>query len=438
MAGGTFTAMNKVRPGVYINFESAPKPIGRIGDRGIVTMALPLSWGESQKVLTINAGDDTATLLGYDITSPQLLLVREAMKRAKTLLLYRLNIGVKAAATHNGLTATARYGGVRGNDISLVVQQDIDDETLFVVQTLLSGVEVDTQIVASTSDLQANDWVVFGGPGPLEATAGMPLIGGMDGAATNADHTAYLSAIELFDFHTMAVVSTDSTLKELYAAFVRRLRDGEGRKVQVVVENHAQADFEGVVSVKNGVVLSDGTILTAAQATVWTAGATAGAQANQSLTYQSYDGAIDAAPRYTNSQIETALRNGEFVFTQNGGRVIVEQDINTLTSFTREKGKDFAKNRVLRVLDGLANDFKRTFELFFIGKVDNNDDGRNLIRKECIKTAEVYQNINAIQNFDAQSDIEVLAGEDKDSIYIGMNAQPVDAVEKTYMKVQVR
>src|SRR5690606_10606048 len=103
------------------------------------------------------------------------------------------------------------------------------------------------------------------------------------------------------------------------------------------------------------------TTLTAAQAVAWVAGATAGAAANQSLTYQAYDGAVDVAPRYTNSQIIAALQNGEFVFIPLDGRAVVEQDINTLHTFTPEKGKAFSKNRVLRVLDGLANDYMRVF-----------------------------------------------------------------------------
>lgn len=49
--------------------------------------------------------------------------VREALKRAGTLLLYRLNEGVKAAVTNNGLQVTAKYGGVRGNDLSIVIEK---------------------------------------------------------------------------------------------------------------------------------------------------------------------------------------------------------------------------------------------------------------------------------------------------------------------------
>jgi len=438
MAGGTFTTQNKVRPGVYIQMESEGGSLGTMGERGIAAMALPLSWGEPHTIMTIHAGDDPYEVLGYDRSANELLLVREALKRARTLLLYRLNDGTQATASHGDLTVTAKHGGARGNAIGIVVQPNADDGQLFDVTTVVGGSAVDTQSVPDIAGLTANAWVEFAGSGELTATAGVALAGGADGTATNQNHIDFLAALEVEEFHTLAYPGTDDTLKGVYAAFVKRMREDEGRKVQAVMENYPSADYEGVISVKNGVVLGDGTVLTAAQATAWTAGATAAAAVNQSLTYSAYDGAADVNPRLTNSQIIEALENGEFVFTLSAGRPVVEQDINTFKSFTPAKGKGFRKNRTLRVMDGLANDWKVTFERYYIGKVDNNADGRNLFRKECVKLVETYQGIGAIQNFDPQSDITVVQGEEADAVYVEGRIQAVDAIEKAYMKVRVR
>ncbi|SDD75400.1 Phage tail sheath protein [Paenibacillus sp. UNCCL117] len=438
MAGGTWTTQNKVRPGVYINFVGEGKAAGAVGERGVVTLALPLSWGESRKIKAITAGDNVRELLGYDISAPELVLVKEALKRAKTLLLYRLNDGVKASAAAGALTVTARYSGVRGNDLSMVIQPNVDDNAKFDVRTLLAGQAVDSQTAADIAGLQPNGWVTFSGTGALTATAGTPLTGGTDGAVANQDHSDYLGAVEVQEFHTLALVSGDASLKSVYAAFIKRLRDSEGRKVKGVLENYPSADHEGIISVKNGVVLNDGTVLNAQKATVWVAAATAGAPMNQSLTYQAYDDAADVDTRYTNSQLEAALKNGEFVFVASSGRAIVEQDINTFKSFTPTKGRAFSKNRVMRVLDGIADDFKRIFESYYIGKVDNHADGRNLFRKECIAYLDTLQSIGAIQQFDAKTDIVVEQGTEADSVYVELNVQPVDSIEKIYMKVTVK
>lgn len=438
MSGGTWNTQNKVRPGVYINTVSEPKPLGTVGERGITALALSLPWGPEKQVITVEAGADTMDVLGFDITNPALLLVREALKRTKTLLLYRLNVGVKATATAGDLVATAMDSGERGNDITIVVQANIDEPTKFDVKTLVAGAEVDVQTVAAIADLTANGWVSWSGTGDITASAGVNLTGGTNGAVTNADHTAFLAALELLDFNTVGLTVDDATLKPLYTAFVRRLREDEGKKVQAVVTNYPAADYEGVISVKNGVVLSDGTSITAAQAVAWVAGATAGATVSQALTYTAYDDAVNVSPRFTNSQIEAALLAGEFVFTPSNGRAIVEQDINTLHIFTVDKGKQFRKNRVLRVLDGIANDLKATFENFYLGKVDNNADGRNLLKSEAISYMNTLQAINAVQNFDAQTDVTFVAGNESDAVYAEIGAQPVDAVEKIYMKVRVK
>jgi len=438
VAGGTWTAQNKTRTGVYINFRSEQQALGTLGERGIVSLPLALSWGPAKQVITVEAGADTFDTLGYPITAPQLLLVREALKRAGTLLLYRLNTGTQASATVGGLTVTAKYGGARGNDISVVIQANIDDPAKFDVKTLVAGQEVDSQTVATLDELAGNAWVSFTGTGEITPTAGTPLTGGTDGTVTAQDYLDYLAAVEVHDFQTIGLTATDTATKEVFISFVKRLREDEGKKIQVVVENYPEADYEGVISVKNGVVLADGTTLTAAQAVAWVAGATAGAAANQSLTYQAYDGAVDVAPRYTNSQIIAALQNGEFVFIPMDGRAVVEQDINTLHTFTPEKGKAFSKNRVLRVLDGLANDYMRVFSQSYIGKVPNNDDGRALFKSEIINITNQYVNIGAVQNFDPQADLEVLPGNDPDAVVVNQWVQPVDSIEKIYMTVTVR
>lgn len=147
----------------------------------------------------------------------------------------------------------------------------------------------------------------FEGSGELEAIAGLPLTGGEDGTATNEDHMNFLDALAVQDFHTVALPSEEKTLASVYTAFIKRMREEEGKKVQAVLANYPLADSEGVISVKNGVKLADGTVLDAAVACVWVAAATAAAAMNESLTYTAYEDAIDADVRLTNRQVEAAL-----------------------------------------------------------------------------------------------------------------------------------
>ena len=234
----------------------------------------------------------------------------------------------------------------------------------------------------------------------------------------------------------MALPVEDEATKIAGVSFVKRMRDEEGKKCQLVIAGYA-ADSEAVISVKNGVILEDGTTISASQATAWVAGAAASAGVATSLTYKKYDGAVDVTQRYLNTEIIESLQKGEFLFTEKRGEAVIEQDINSFISFSSDKGKDFAKNRVLRVLDDIANNSRKTFEDNYIGKVNNDVDGRELFKADRIAYFDSLQAAGAITNFEAD-DVEVAAGEAKDAILLNVSIQPIDAMEKLYMTVYVQ
>ncbi|WP_097026176.1 phage tail sheath family protein [Clostridium peptidivorans] len=435
MAGGTWEKQNKIRPGAYINFKSKKQAITPIGERGIATMPLELPWGPEKQILTLYADDDLSKVLGINIADESALLIREVFKRAKILLLYRLNEGTKATATLDGLTVNAKYTGTKGNNITVVIQNNIDVPGSFEIITMFEGNKVDKQLGKAISDLKANSYVEFKGTGELKAAAGLPLTGGENGTVTNQNYTDYLAAIEPCEFHTVGISTKDPAIKAVATTFIKRLKE-DGRQVQLVLENYLEADSENVISVKNGVVLSDGTPVPSDKAVAFVTGATAGANINQSNTYAVYNGAIDVDVKYTNREIEEALANGEIVFTISNGRVVIEQDINTFKTFTSDKGKDYRKNRVVRTLFEVNNGIRLLWETNYIGKGNNSDDGRNLFKKDVIKFLERLQGIGALENV-VPEDVEVLSGSDKDSVISRIGIQPVDAMEKLYMDVEV-
>ena len=80
MAGGNWTAQNKVRPGIYINFTSRGGGSLTPGQRGTLAACKALSWGPVGEIMTIHAGDSLKPFTGYDITEPQARFLREAFK----------------------------------------------------------------------------------------------------------------------------------------------------------------------------------------------------------------------------------------------------------------------------------------------------------------------------------------------------------------------
>lgn len=433
MAGGTWTTQNKVRPGAYINVRSS----GGLGPAdsvsGVTALPIALDFGPEGEVVTVTSSSDL-TAFGYDLTDPQLLLLREALKQAATVLVYRVGSGGRAAATEGDLSITALYGGTRGSAISVVSKENVNVTDAYDVETYLAGRLVDRQTAKTIEELSANRVVNFVGSGELTAFS-VVLENGSNTPATANDYMTFFSKIQVFEFNTLALPVQDDVIKTAGVSFINRMREEEGKKCQLVVAGHT-ANNEAVINVKNGVILLDGTRVTAEQATAWVAGASAAAGVATSLTYKKYDGAIDVTQRFLNTEIIEALQNGEFVFTEQRGEVVIEQDINSLTSFTAGKSKDFSKNRVLRCLDDIANNSKKAFEDNFIGQINNDQDGRELYKADRINYFNGLQGAGAITNFSAD-DIEISAGNEKDSIVLNVQVQPLDAMEKLYMTVEV-
>jgi len=226
------------------------------------------------------------------------------------------------------------------------------------------------------------------------------------------------------------------TNKTTIATWIKAMRSEEGVKIQCVLANHV-ADSEAIINVTQGVKLTDGTTLTEAQATAWVGGATAGANINQSNTGKKYVGAIDVVPRMTKTEMEAAITAGEFIFkVDTAQNVTAVYDINSLTTVTVDKGKQLTKNRVIRTIDGINNDIVEIFESNYVGKVNNNADGRSLLRATLIEYFNELQSMSAIQNFTAE-DVTVSAGTDSDAVVIACYIQPVDSVEKMYITVNL-
>lgn len=431
LGGGIFTSQNKVIPGTYINFVSAASASANLSERGIAAMAIETDWGVDGNVFEVTNGDfqkSSMKIFGYDYSSDKLKGLRDLFKNARTLYAYRLNSGgVKASSSYG----KAKYAGTRGNDLSIVIQVNADNAEKSDVKTYLDKVLVDSQTVATadkTTALADNDYIDWEKDVELTATTGVKLEGGTNGTVTNASHQAFLEKIESFAFNALGVVSATAAVNGLYTAFCKRMRDEMGIKFQTVVYNTA-ADFEGCVNVKNK-VLDTGE--NEASLVYWTTGLIAGTAVNKSATNKVYDGEYTVNTDYTQSQLEMAIKTGEFVFHQVGYDVRVLEDINSLVTTSDEKGDIFKENQTIRVIDQIANDIAELFNTKYLGVVPNDDSGRISLWADIVKHHEQLQSIRAIENF-GDSDVTVEQGNSKKAVVVSDNITVVNAMTKLYM-----
>ena len=432
LGGGSFTVQNKKLPGAYINFVSVAAASATLSDRGVATMPIELDWGKEGEVFEVTNEDfqkNTLKIFGYAYDHAKMKGLRDLFLGARTLYAYRLNGGgTKASNTY----AEALYAGTRGNDLKIVIQTNADDEEKFDVKTLMGTTEVDSQTVSAASELVANDYVKFKTEAELAVTASTPLTGGTNKTVDGTAHQSYLDKIQPYSYNTMGVVVTDDTTKKLYASFNKRLRDEMGIKFQLVLHNYA-ADYMGVISIKNNVTDSGES---AASLVYWVTGLEAGCAVNKSCQNRLYDGEFTVDTDFTQTELEQAIDAGEFVLHQVNSDVRVLDDINTMVTTSDTQGDVFKDNQTIRVIDQIANDIAVVFNTKYLGTVPNDEAGRLSLWSDIVKHHQELQDIRAIENF-SDSDVSVEAGNDKKSVAVNDAVQPVNAMGKLYMTVQV-
>ncbi|HHN8453245.1 TPA: phage tail sheath family protein [Clostridioides difficile] len=433
LGGGTFVTQNKVLPGAYINFISAKRATSSLSDRGIVAMPLELDWGIDEEIFQVTSDDFekySVKYFGYDYTHEKLKGLRDLFKNIRLGYFYKLNKGVKASCT----IATAKYSGIRGNDLKVTVTTNIDDNAKFDVVTLLDNKKVDTQIAKVITDLQDNDYITWKKDATLEVSAGLVFTGGTNGeAVTGAEYQAFLDKIESYSFNALGCLATTTEIKSLFVEFTKRMRDKVGAKFQTVLYKKSDADYEGVVSIENKI---KDTGLLESSLIYWATGAIAGCDINKSNTNKRYDGEFDVDVNYTQIQLEEALKTGKFIFHKVGDEVHVLEDINTFVSFTDDKNDDFSSNQSVRVLDQIANDIATLFNEKYLGKVPNDKAGRISFWNDVVKHHKELENIRAIEDFKTD-DVSVELGNDKKTVIVSDAVKVINAMSKLYMTVSV-
>lgn len=430
LGGGTFTSMNKVLSGAYINYVSAAKAQAQLNERGTAAIPMVLNWGVSgiTKIEKEDFEMDSMNVLGYSFDASEMLPFREFFKNGKTLYVYNLNNGAKASCD----ISTAKCVGVRGNDIKHVVAVNVDDAQKFDVFTYVGTYLADKQTVDSSASLIDNNFVEFKKDAELKASAGVSLSGGTNGEVTGAEHQNALDALETVSFNILGCMSSEATVKGLYASYTKRMRDDMGIKFQLVAHNQ-KADYIGVISVKNKVNENDAEPYALIP---WVVGAEAGCELNKTCENKTYDGEYDINTDYKQSDLTKAIKEGELVFHKNGDDVCVLSDINTFVSFTKDMTEDFQLNQVIRVLDETALQQASIFNTRYLGKVQNVTDGRISYWNDCVDVCKELQKINALEQFESD-DITVEKGNDKRSVVLKTNLMPACAMSKLYSTIYV-
>lgn len=452
MAGGTFTLSGKkVRPGTYINTKSGKQSSVAVNLEGAVVLPLiGANYGPAKEFIRIdaNAPDANYTKLGMSVYDDDdcMLLIREVLKGCGTVYVFIPTAGTKATATiESKLVCTAKYGGSLGNKLKVAVVANADLGTgYFNVNVYLDNVLVETHSgVQTIGDLaDVSDYIDFTAATgstastALVANAGTSLTGGANGSLNNADFTSMLDLSETLDYSVFAFPYSSSTYSALCTAIQSKVRyffEDAGKDVFAVMSGVA-ANSEHCINVTNGVVLDDNTEIDATKAVAFVAGITAGASYTQSNTHRQYIGAKAVLNPKTHDQAVAAINAGQFFFSYDEDyNVVVEYDINSLTTFTQEKTEDYRKMRIQRTLAAYRKLIRANFPP---NKFNNDEEGWDVMEGIGRGIHATLEEEGAIHDYDPEGDFLVdRSRSEGDQTYFNVALAPTDSAEKLYFSV---
>ena len=227
-----------------------------------------------------------------------------------------------------------------------------------------------------------------------------------------------------------------STAQQTIANWVKAMQEEEGKNITAVLTNYV-ADSQYVINNVQGVTLSDGSTLTAAETGAWIGGVTAGAKITESNTARKFVGAIDVTPRMTKTEMETAIKAGKLILTVDKSQnVTVVADVNSLTSTTQTLGDIMKQNRSVRTACGIREDIGTVWDSNIKGKYNNNEKGRSIFKSALVEYFADLERRGAIQNFSAD-DITVEAGTAINAVVVTVAVQLVGSMEIAYITVNL-
>lgn len=443
LGGGIFTNTKKTLPGAYINIVSASRSAGVVGERGVVAFAYPLSWNKQSAVIEVTAEDfygKCLEIFGYNVEDDEMIMFREVFKHASKICVYNLNSNGEKASVSG--YATAKYEGVVGNKIKIVVSPTTRITNGYDVKTYCNETIVDAQLVVKEGNLLTGlvnnayvDWnETISAP---ESETTFPLTGGEDGSEVT-DHSSAITALSRKSFNVLCAFTNDATNIHRYTSACRTSRDDSGVNYQCLIFNTPGENYEGIVNLCNTVNESDD--VPAYGLLLWTAGAMASCPLNTSLTNSTYDGELDVNIEYTQSELEEKIINGVLVFHEVGNEVRILDDINSYVSDTSEKARDiFGFNQSVRIIDQSINDIASIFNDKYNGKIQNDDAGRVALWSDLVSYYQELERVRAIEAFAPDTDLTVSAvAGNRRAVTVKANITIINTMTQLYMTVLVK
>lgn len=187
------------------------------------------------------------------------------------------------------------------------------------------------------------------------------------------DYTLALTQLVNLKWNYLTIPCIDTENLTLVSAWIKEQR-GKQKTFKAVLPNCA-ADHEGIINFTTDKIESNlsKTVFSTAEYCARIAGVLAGLPLSLSSTYfvlsDIYSAAVPTDP-------DERIDKGELIITFDSEKYKIGRGVNSLTTFTTEKGEAFSKIKIMEGVDLYNDDIRSTFEDYYIGKYRNDYDNK--------------------------------------------------------------
>jgi hypothetical protein len=267
-----------------------------------------------------------------------------------------------------------------------------------------------------------------------------------DGAADYSDAQNYLETIA---WNVLAIPGMTVGEVAGMATWVKGLYDTKLRKIMAVLPSNA-ADHPAIINFTTDDIKVGATTYDNIPFTARIAGLIAGLPLTISPTYQVLPEVTDV-PKLTKAQADAKIDAGELILYHDGEKVKIGRGVTSFVTTSQERGADWKKIKIVRVLNKMCEDIRRTCEDSYIGKYSNSYINKVLLISAIGAYFEQLEQAGVLNPGKNKVDIDVPAqrtylhsigtsttgwteqqireADTRDQVFLLSTAKPLDAIE---------
>lgn len=274
---------------------------------------------------------------------------------------------------------------------------------------------------------------------------------------TAADYSEALNYLETIKFNIMTIPGIADADASTVANWAKSMRDTKERKIMAVLPNQA-ADHEAVIDFATDNIKVGTNTYTVAQYLARVAGLIAGLPLTVAPTYRPLPEVTDV-PHLTKSEADAAIDAGKLILYHDGEKVKIARGVTSLVTTTEDKGPDWKKIKLVRILDMVYHDVKETIEDYYIGSVQNSYENKLLLiaainayyetlelehlldpgKNRCeidIEAQKAY--LKSIgEPVDTWTEQQIKEANTRDKVFLLSTLRPLDAIEDVTLKINL-